>query len=100
MSPDVHLITMNSNVDFIKQTLRQFKDVFSDELGKLPITYSMTLDPITQPVVRPAHRIPVAMRYRVKAELDHIQSMGVITPVTEPTDWVSSMVVAHKKNKQ
>ena len=25
---------------------------------------------------------------------------GVITTVSEPTDWVSSMVVAHKKDKQ
>lgn len=59
----------------------------------------MTLDPNTQSVVRPAHRIPVAMQDRVKAELVRMQSMGVITPATEPTDWVSSMVVAHKKNK-
>uniref|UniRef100_A0A0E9VWY8 Uncharacterized protein n=1 Tax=Anguilla anguilla TaxID=7936 RepID=A0A0E9VWY8_ANGAN len=29
-----------------------------------------------------------------------MQSIGVITPVTEPTDWVSSMVAAHKKDKQ
>ena len=51
-------------------------------------------------MVRPAHRIPVAMQERVKAELERMQSIGVITPVTEPTDWVSSMVAAHKKDKQ
>lgn len=27
-----------------------------------------------------------------------MQSIGVTTPVTEPTDWVSAMVVPHKKN--
>ena len=70
------------------------------ELGKLPVRYSMTLDPSIQPVVRPAHRIPVAMQERVKAELERMHSIGVITPVTEPTDWVSSMVAAHKKDKR
>jgi len=99
MSPNVHLVTMDSNADFSTQTLRQYKDVFNDELRKLPVMYSMTMDSNTQPVVRPAHRIPVAMQDRVKAELNRMQSIGVITPVTEPTDWVSSMVVAHKKNK-
>ena len=28
-----------------------------------------------------------------------MQSIGIITPVTEPTDWVSSVVAAHKKAK-
>jgi len=53
-----------------------------------------------RPVIRPAHRIPVAMKDRVKAELDRMQELGVITPVSEPTDWVSSMVATNKKDKQ
>lgn len=60
----------------------------------------MTLDPTVQPVVCPAHRISVAMQTRVKAELDSMQNKGVITTVSEPTDWVSSMVATHKKDKQ
>uniref|UniRef100_A0AAQ6A9J5 ribonuclease H n=1 Tax=Amphiprion ocellaris TaxID=80972 RepID=A0AAQ6A9J5_AMPOC len=40
------------------------------------------------------------MQERVKADLDRMQNIGVITPVSEPTDWVSSMVAAHKKDKQ
>lgn len=58
------------------------------------------VDPSIQPVVWLVHRIPVAMQERVKAELERMQSIAVITPVTEPTDWVSSMVAAHKKDKQ
>ncbi len=41
-----------------------------------------------------------AMQDRVKAELDRMQSLGVITPVSEPADWVLSMVVTHKKDRQ
>lgn len=96
MSPHVHQVSTESNAEFTEQIHLQYKDVFSDELGKLPITYSMTLDPAVQPVVRPAHRIPVAMQARVKAELNSMQNKGVITTVAEPTDWVSSMVAAHK----
>lgn len=57
----------------------------------------MTLDPVVHPVVHPAFRIPVAMQDRVKAELERMVGMGVITPVSEPIEWVSSMVVTNKK---
>ncbi|KAL1279192.1 hypothetical protein QQF64_025865 [Cirrhinus molitorella] len=97
MSPHVHLVSMENSTE---QILKENKDLFTDELGELPITYSMTIDPSVQPVVRPAHRIPLAMQGRVKAELDRMQSLGVIAPVSEPTDWVSSMVVTHKKDRQ
>lgn len=97
MSPHVHLVSMEKSTE---QVLEEYKDLFTDELGELPITYSMTIDPSVQPVVRPAHRIPLAMQDRVKAELDRMETLGVITPVSEPTDWVSSMVVTHKKDKQ
>lgn len=100
MSPDVHQISVESNTDFSSQVLAQYKDLFSDDLGELPVTYSMTLDPNIQPVVRPAHRVPVAMQETVRAELERMQRIGVITPVAEPTDWVSSMVAAHKKDKR
>lgn len=49
LSKDVHQITTESNTDFTTQTLMQYKDLFDDELGELPITYSMTVDPSVQP---------------------------------------------------
>ena len=100
MSPHAHQVSTESNADFTKLIHIQYKDVFSDELGELPNTYSMTLDPAVQPVVRPPHRIPVAMQARVKTELNGMQNKGVITTLSEPTDWVLSMVAAHKKDKQ
>lgn len=59
----------------------------------------MTLDPNIQPMVHPAHHIPIVMQERVKAGLERMQRRGVITPVTEPTNWVSSMVAELKKDK-
>lgn len=98
--PDVHQVSVESNTDFRSQILAEHKDLFTDELGKLPVTYSMMLDLNMQPVVRPIHHIPVEMQERVKAELERIQLIGIITPATEPTDWVSSMVAAHKKDNR
>ena len=51
------------------------------------------------PVVHPPRKLPVSLREQVKAELDNMVENQIIAPVTEPTQWVSSMVVVQKKNK-
>lgn len=94
----VHQVSVKENSSFVQQLNTEYADLFRDEIGKLPITYCMKLDKEAQPVVRPARRIPAAMQHKVKAELERMVAMGVITPVSEPTDWVSSMVATHKKN--
>ena len=38
------------------------------------------------------------MREKVKKELDHMESMGVISKVLEPTPWCAGMVVVPKKS--
>ena len=38
------------------------------------------------------------MKPRLKIELSNLTANGVIAPVTEPTDWVSSMAIAAKKS--
>lgn len=103
---DMGLISFNPSVcpltigcDFTHHILTQYKDLFNDMLGKLPVRYTITIDPEAIPVVRPAHKIPNAMRDRVQSELNRMMALGVITPVTEALDWVSSMLVATKKNK-
>ena len=60
----------------------------------------MDLDPDVRPVVHPQRRIPVALRDQVKAEHDRMMEHQVITPVTEPKEWLSAMVVTMKKNKK
>ena len=34
----------------------------------------------------------------IKKELDEMVSLGVVQPVTEPSDWVSSVGYSHKFN--
>ena len=73
-------------------------DVF-DGLGELPGEYKIITDDTIQPKVPPPRRIPVALRPRIKTKLDELVKPKVITPVSEPTEWVSSMLVVSKPNK-
>ena len=77
--------------------LCQYCDVFKG-LGEIPGEYSIQVKPDTVPVVNPPRRLPVSLRNVVKTELDLMVDKEIIAPVTEPTPWVSSMVVAQKKD--
>ena len=65
-------------------------------LGKA--VYTMQLKPEVQPVVHAARKVTVALREKVKAELDRMEKLKVISKVDEPTKWVNSMVVVPKPN--
>ncbi len=95
---EVHGIDLNKNKNLSQEIYPEYADLFDDELGTLPVTYSMKIYTDITPVVRPPCRIPVAMRDKVEAELKNMTKLGVITPISEPTEWVSSMVATHKKD--
>ena len=44
-------------------------------------------------------RVPVALREAVRNKLDDMEKRKVITTVTEPNNWISSMVLVNKPNK-
>ena len=88
--------TSSSNV-LNDPVLRQYKDLFQG-LGCLEEEYTIKLKPDAKPVVQPPRKAPVALREAVKEELARLTTEGVITPVTEPTAWVSAMVAVKKKN--
>ena len=58
--------------------------------------YHMELDETVKPVVHPPRKVPVALRDRLKEELDKLVIEKVITSVTEPTNWVSNLVLVNK----
>ena len=45
-----------------------------------------------------ARAIPAHLHDKVKAELQRMQEMGVISPVTKPTEWCAPMVAVSKPN--
>ena len=75
--------------------LSQYSKVF-EGLGCLNKSYHIKVDPDVTPVICPPRNQPVAIRDRLKQELDDMESLGVIKKVEEPTDWVNSLVVVEK----
>ncbi|KAL0151738.1 hypothetical protein M9458_052964, partial [Cirrhinus mrigala] len=97
---DIHHVSTDEDPSFANQIHSEYSDLFQDEIGKLPVTYPMKLDPAVHPVVKPARKILAAMHGKVEAELQRMVSKGVLIPVSEPTEWVPSMVATHKKNSE
>ena len=78
--------------------MKECSDVF-EGLGCMDGPYHMELDETVKPVVHLPRKVPVALRDRLKEELDKLVREKVITPVTEPTNWVSSLVLVNKPEK-
>lgn len=68
--------------------MKEYPDLFDDKLGKLPVTYKISIDPNVDPVVRAPH----AMRDRIESELKNMVSLDMLEEISEPTEWVSTMV--------
>ena len=76
-----------------------FSDIF-EGLGCLSTEYKIQLDKDAKQVVHPPRKIPFAMKNKVKDELSRLERMRVIAKVSEPTEWVNSLVVVEKPNKK
>ena len=103
-SPILGLKT-SSNLNLIKRIRKidshaqDYFDSYGDcfgELGILPGVHHIVTDPNVPPVVNTPRRIPIAM----KRELQRMENLDVIEHVTEPSDWVNSLVVVEKPNGQ
>jgi len=46
--------------------------------------------------VQPPQRVPEALKEPLKKELDSLVDQGILAKVTEPTDWVNSLVCVPK----
>lgn len=84
--------------DNCAQLIDQFKDVIGNDIGCIPGEQAIQIDPDVPAVIHPPRVLPAAIRDDTKAELDRLEERGIITKVTTPTAWVSSMVAVRKKN--
>ncbi|RXN39425.1 dynein heavy chain axonemal [Labeo rohita] len=93
LGPNVHALQQGA------PELTEYKDLFDcSTIGKLPVAYHMRLDPSVHPTICAPRRVPLAMKDKIIKELNRMTKLGVIKPVQEPTEWVSSMVAACKKD--
>jgi len=68
-------------------------------LGKMNSEYHITLKANTNPVcLYTPRKVPHPLLPKVKQELEKMAEQGVISPVTEPTEWCSGMVPVPKPN--
>lgn len=67
-------------------------------IGKFREKYHIVVDKDVPPVIHPVRRCPIGIRDDIKQELDEMEQLQVIERVTEPTDWVSSLVYTQKPN--
>lgn len=68
-----------------KSLVETFPRDFAKKVGQLDGEYHVKIDTAITPVQHAPRRVPVALRTRLKAELDEMEQQGVITFVTTPT---------------
>lgn len=79
--------------------IERYQDVFTAPVESVPGVVHFQLNPAVEPVQSAPRNVPVAMRAAVKAQLDKYEAEGHITSVTDPTDWISNMVIIKKPDK-
>ena len=76
----------------------QYPNLFKG-LGKLEGEYTIRLrEGACSFALMTPRRVAIPLLPRVKAELDRMVQLGVISPVEYPTEWCAGMVVAQKAN--
>ena len=68
--------------------------------GKLEGQYQLEAEEGGTQVVYSPWRVPVALKGKLKEELDHLQSLLIIEKVTDPTPWVSCLIIVQEPNGQ
>jgi len=79
--------------------LTEYADLF-DGVGLLEGDVHLEIDPTVPPVQMPLRRIPIGVRDKVAAELQRLEADGIITPVTEPSSWISALLAVAKPDNR
>lgn len=67
-------------------------------LGTIGDPYSISLRDNASPVIHPPRKVPFSVKKKLEKTLNEMVTSKIIAPITEPTDWVSSIVIIEKKN--
>ena len=81
-------------------TNEHFSKIFSG-IGQFPIEpVSIVLSADAEPVQKPAHRVPVALKDKFKQELKSMEKAGIISKLdcNTPTPWLNSYIIVRKAN--
>ncbi len=67
-------------------------------LGCIPGEYDIKIDSSVQPVIQPTRKVPLNLRPKLRQVLDEMERRDVIVKRTDPTEWVSALLLVEKKN--
>ncbi|XP_060598220.1 uncharacterized protein K02A2.6-like [Ruditapes philippinarum] len=85
-----------SNTELDKQrVMSEYGNLFQG-VGVIPGECKLHIKSDAVPVINAPRRVPEALRDRLHEELQRMENDGIITKVTEPTDWVNSLVIVEK----
>ena len=84
---------IRSVADLMKRYPKQF-----DVIGKFDGEYHIVTDPNVQPSQHAMCKVPVEYQKKIEKELDRMEEQGIITKVTEPTEWVNFITYPVKPN--
>lgn len=91
--PSVPVNTIDNDV------ISEYNDLF-EGIGCLPGKHRIVIDKSVPPVIHPPRKIPLAMKAKVKEELDRMEKLDIIEKQTKPTKWVNSFVAPVKSNEK
>ena len=84
-------------INSISELIRQYPQQF-DQIGELPTTHTLVVDPNVPSRIDPPRRTPIALKDKIKAELDKMVEQQVIRRIEEPTEWISWLTCVTKKD--
>ena len=92
-------ITSTAAINSVDDLTRMYPQQF-DRIGCFPGEVKLVVDPAVPPRVNPPRKTPIALKDAIKSSLDSMVEDDVIRKVheNEPTEWVSSLAYAKKKD--
>ena len=80
-----------------KEILERYGNCF-EGVGCFQGGFHITVDAAVPPAVHPPRSVLEALKEPLRKELDSLVTQGILAKVSEPTDWVSSLVCVTKSN--
>ena len=76
----------------------EYASLFDGKMGKIKdVKVKLHINQDVSPVSQRHRRIPFHVRKEVESELERLEALDVIEPVSGPTPWISPVVVVPKK---
>lgn len=87
------------NREFNKEKfISENRDIF-EGVGLFSEILEIQLKKNSIPIAKPARRVPLAIRDRLKEKLDKLEMQKIIAKINRANEWVNNLVIIEKPNK-